>query len=206
MQRLTEKRRVVVTDPPVLDAVTVYTIKYTTVLKVPPIAPVVSLSVRPDGRDGSTDQDVTSPPEMDGETGERVLCCVNEVLYNPAYDNEDGATAFTTIVKTADLSNVSLPDIRVALNAYTALLEIAEGVPVSAPVVVFRVKPAGRDTDEAFTMLHESHDRDISTADIATSTVREMDEDERVRVGHTGITEKETVVLVDPPVFVAVTV
>jgi hypothetical protein len=166
---------------------------------------VALFRVRPDGRDGSTLHKSTVPPEIEGEN-ETDSLMVSSAALKPVYDNDEGATASTTIVKSADLSNVSLPDTRVALNAYTALLETAVGVPVSAPVMVFRVKPAGRDTDEADSMVHESHDRDISTVDIATPTVREMDEDESVRVGHTGITEMETVTFVDPPVFVAVMV
>ena len=58
----------VVLLPPAFDAVTVEDVEEEIAVGVPPIAPVEVSKVRPEGRDGEIDQDVTVPPLEVGVT------------------------------------------------------------------------------------------------------------------------------------------
>ena len=68
---------VAVSVPPVFVAVTVYEAEEVTVVGVPEIAPVVLDKVRPDGSEGETDQDMTTPPLKVGETVDMAVPFVN---------------------------------------------------------------------------------------------------------------------------------
>ena len=68
-------------SPPELVAVTVYVLDAVTAVGVPVISPVLPSNTSPLGKDGDTDQEIITPPLVDGVIGEieESLVNVNEV-------------------------------------------------------------------------------------------------------------------------------
>ena len=102
--------RIAVSEPPLFDAVTVYTVEGETTLGVPLIPPFVVSKVNPDGRFGEIAQVATGPPVEVGLIADicRPTCSVNE-LVEYVITGTASLTSIVTIV-------VALPPVLVAVT------------------------------------------------------------------------------------------
>ena len=142
-----------VPEPPLFVAVTVNTVFEIAADGVPVIAPVLVFKLKPAGKLGAIAKLVVVPETV----ADIVLIAVPTVklLFDEAYDTTGaagnggvvGGVVGVCVAATTSIVNVlvPVPPLFVAVTVNTVLDIAAEGVPVIAPVLWFKLKPAGNE-------------------------------------------------------------